>query len=170
MFFSTPFANCKIPCILVFYFWITNYHKFINFKGLIISQVCGSEVQRALWGSLLRGPQGRNQGVGQPGSQLAALVKNPLDSTCRLLGRFIPMRMYDQGPRFLTACRRGAPPLLKAVCVPWHMPPSTSKAAKVLSVPDFFFCCQPKKTLLFKGTCYLIRPTWIISSSSFKLI
>lgn len=108
MFFSTLFANCKILCISVFYFWITNYHKVSYLKELTVSQVCRFEVQWALLGSLLRVSRGGNQAAAQLGSQLEALEMNLLHSPFRLLDKSICVCLYDQGPCLLTARQPGA--------------------------------------------------------------
>ena len=126
--------------LLVFYYYITNYHRLSSWKQLsfTISQLWRSGPWVGSAGLCLGSHKAKIKMPTGLASHLGALGKNPPPSSCRLLAEHSSLWNYGWGwmrSCFLASCwLGGCPQLLKAVCLPSPMVPSNFKAAVVYGV------------------------------------
>lgn len=147
-----PFPKSRI---LVFYCCITNDHKRSPLKQihLLSHSSVGQKSRQCQLNSLLRVPQGRNQGAGQV--ELGKVSFHAYSHCCQNIA---PCGCRTKVPISLLAVTGGCCSL-KTLPGPCTWPPPSVKPAKVggillhaLNLPDCPFCYWPEKAQLLKGS------------------
>ena len=146
---------------------ITNLAAWSNTR--VLAHSCIGQKSGVVWrGSLTRDLQDWSQGIGWAEFSSEGLGENLLPSSFLLLADFSSLGLEDWG--LLCWLSAGGPFLAPRSC-PRCLPRGslhlqTSNGAPVplrLQISDVLFCDHSEKTLLLKGWCDEVRPTWIIS-------